>query len=124
MKARAGSAPRGAVIAVAVALFAILALVGVLHHEMWRDEIEIWLIARDSAGPLDLLANMATEGHPSLWYFLNFLLARFTDDPRAMQFLTVLLASAGVCVFLRTPRFPWRCGSPRCSATCSSTNTR
>lgn len=86
--------------------FLALALVGVLHHEIWRDEAEIWLIARDSSGPVDLVRNMRTQGHPVLWYALNFVLARFATDPLAMQLLHVVLATAAVLVFLLYAPFP------------------
>jgi hypothetical protein len=103
------SPPRGRTLAIAgvTVLFLALSLGLVLNHEMWRDELEIWLVARDSAGPIDLLRNMATEGHPALWYALNFLLSRFTSNPLAMQLLHVLLATVAVAVFLTHAPFPW-----------------
>jgi hypothetical protein len=87
-------------------LFLVTGLVGLLHHEMWRDELEIWLIAVGSRGLGDLLANMSTEGHPVLWYALNFALARITSDPLAMQLLNLAAATAAVFVFLRRAPFP------------------
>ena len=34
------------------------------HHEMWRDEIQAWLLARDSASVFELFAHLKYEGHP------------------------------------------------------------
>ncbi len=34
--------------------FVSLALIGILNHEMWRDELQAWLIARDSLSISDL----------------------------------------------------------------------
>jgi len=83
-------------------LLAFLALgtTGILHHEMWRDELEIWLIARDSASPLDLLHNMRYEGHPALWYAINYGLARLSSDPWVMQLAHLLIGAAGAALFL------------------------
>jgi len=80
------------------AIFGALALAGVLGHEMWRDELEIWLIARASAGLRDLLANMRTEGHPALWYVVTWLLARITREPLAMQLLNVTIGTAAATI--------------------------
>ena len=82
-----------------------LGLAGVLHHEPWRDEIEIWLIARDSAGLGEVLRNMRTEGHPALWYLVNFALTRVTHDPMAMQLANLVVGAAAAFVFFRAAPF-------------------
>ena len=84
----------------------LLGLVGALNHELWRDEAEIWLLARDSATPGDLLTNMSTEGHPMLWYALNWMLARISPDPRMMQVLHVAIAAALAWTVGRHAPFP------------------
>jgi hypothetical protein len=35
--------------------FLILGLVGIIRHEMWRDEFQAWMIARDSSSLKDLI---------------------------------------------------------------------
>ena len=45
---------------------------------MWRDEIEIWMLATDSPTLPDLMTNIATQPHPPLWYVLTWVLARLT----------------------------------------------
>ena len=84
----------------------VVGLVGALNHELWRDEAEIWLLARDSATPGDLLANMSTQGHPALWYAANWLLARVTPDPRIMQLFHVAIAAALAWTVGRHAPFP------------------
>ena len=91
--------------AAALVVFGALAAAGLAHHEMWRDELEIWLIARDSASLPQLFRHMATEGHPALWYVLNWLLARVTTDPAAMQALNLLVGLGTVGVFFRYAPF-------------------
>ena len=86
-------------------MFLGLGLVAVLHHEPWRDEIEIWLIARDSANLGELLHNMRTEGHPMLWYLVNFGLTRVTRDPLAMQLVNLAIGAGAALVFFRAAPF-------------------
>lgn len=104
MEQRERTPSPAAALSVAV-LFLLVGLFGILNHEMWRDELEIWLIARDSASLGALLGNIGTQGHPILWYLLNFLLARFTDSPVAMQALHLLIATGGAFVVLRAAPF-------------------
>lgn len=75
-------------------LFFVLAVIGAAHHEMWRDELQIWLICRESGSLLELWHNTQLEGHPILWYLLNYVLAYFTESPVAMQCLSVCIGTA------------------------------
>lgn len=82
-------------VALACAFFCATAL-GIMHHEMWRDEWQAWLIARESGSLQQLVANLSDEGHPIGWYLVLFLLSRFTRDPAAMQVVHLLVATASV----------------------------
>jgi hypothetical protein len=88
-----------------VFIFAGLSLIGVLHHEMWRDELQQWTQARDSSSLVDLWQNMRTDPHPMLWPSLLFFLTRITRNPVAMQYLHWLIAVASVYVFVRFSPF-------------------
>jgi hypothetical protein len=85
--------------------FSALGLAGVLHHEPWRDEVEIWLVARDSESVGALLRNMGTQGHPLLWYLVSFVLTRLTHDPLAMQLTNLAIGTAAAGVFFRFAPF-------------------
>lgn len=37
------------------------------YHEIWKDEWQVWMMARDM-GWIELLQNLYFEGHPALWY--------------------------------------------------------
>ncbi|NJL84461.1 MAG: hypothetical protein HC890_18805 [Chloroflexaceae bacterium] len=82
-----------------------MSLIGVLHHEMWNDELQAWLLARDSDSIFDLFANMKDEGHPALWHLVLFGLTRLTQNPIAMQFFHLLIATGVVYVFARFAPF-------------------
>ena len=51
------------------------------HHEMWRDEIQAWLLARDSASVFELFAHLKYEGHPGIWHLCLMPLTRITHSP-------------------------------------------
>lgn len=92
-------------IKVLVSIFLLLGLVGVFNHEMWRDELQAWMIARDSSSLIDLYKNLRYEGHPSLWYFFLYVITRFTDNPLAMQLLHLVIASVTVYIFAKFSPF-------------------
>jgi len=92
----------------ALALFVALGLLGILHHEMWRDEAEIWLIARDSGSLRDLFHNMRAEGHPALWYLLVYAVSRLSSDPISMQLLHLAIACGSAGLILRCAPFSVR----------------
>ena len=83
-----------------LALYVLAVGVTMLAHEMWFDEIQAWLIARDSHGIANLIHNLHYEGHPALWYLLLMPLTRVTRDPAIMQGLQLLLATAAMAVIL------------------------
>ena len=87
------------------AVYALLLAFGLSHHEMWRDELQAWLLARDSTDPADLFANLKYEGHPALWYLLLMPLARVTTSPVAMQALHLVIASTTVFLVARFAPF-------------------
>ncbi|MEW6113407.1 MAG: hypothetical protein AB1664_14845, partial [Thermodesulfobacteriota bacterium] len=57
---------------VPILVYAIVGLTGIVHHEMWRDELEHWLLARDSTELTDLVRNLRQEGHPAAWHLILF----------------------------------------------------
>jgi hypothetical protein len=78
-------------------LFLVVLFLNILHHEMWRDELQAWLIGRDSISIFELLfRNMRYEGHPALWHLGLFFITRFTDNPFIMQILNVLISGAAL----------------------------
>ena len=76
-----------------------------ITHEMWRDELQEWMIARDSSSLGNLLYNLSGEGHPPLWHFLLYFASKITKDPAAMQMLHFVIASGAAYIFLRFAPF-------------------
>ena len=83
------------------ALYAAHIVVGLAGHAMWRDEIQAWLIARDSASLSELIGNLAYEGHPLGWYLILWPLTWLGSNPELMQVAqaTFALAVAGLLIW-------------------------
>ena len=77
------------------------------HHEMWRDEIQAWLLARDSTSVFNLFANLKYEGHPGLWHLCLMPLSRITHSPVIMQMCHLLITAGTVYLFVRYAPFNW-----------------
>lgn len=73
--------------ALLTATYLVIGAIGISHHEMWNDEFQAWLIARDSTSISQLLQNIRAEGSGPLWYFLLLPLTKITHDPTVMQWL-------------------------------------
>jgi hypothetical protein len=99
LAARTGSRPHLQVAAYLLPVVFLLVVASVLwRHEMWMDELNAWLIARDAHDLRTLFANMHGESHPPLWYAVLYVVTRFTTDPRAMQLVHLLIALAVIAV--------------------------
>jgi len=85
--------------------FAALAGIGLACHEMWRDELQAWLIPLDSGSPAELFHNLRYEGHPALWHILLWIVTRVTRRPEAMQVLHLAISAAAVFLFARYAPF-------------------
>jgi hypothetical protein len=90
---------------VVTAIFGAASLFALTQHEMWRDEVQAWLIARDSATLPDLLRNLKYEGHPALWHLSLWLLKLIAPVPAVMQVLHWVIAVAAVYLVARYAPF-------------------
>lgn len=76
---------------------AIFEIVRTLRHAMWRDELQAFMLASNSATLTELFGNLKYEGHPALWHLLLWGISAWTADPFAMQ---VLHAAIAVSIWL------------------------
>lgn len=86
-------------------IFLSLAFFGILHHEMWRDEIHTWLVGQESKSLWNLFYQMRYDGHPSVWYICVYGLTRITENAIAMQIFHVMIATGSVYLFSLYSRF-------------------
>ncbi len=70
------------------------------NHELWRDEADSWLLARDGS-LLDIFKIMPDAGHPPLWYLLLKPLASAGLSWRWMQGINLLAMclATGLLIF-------------------------
>jgi hypothetical protein len=87
-------------------LFVLVGIVNILAHEIWRDEFQAFLIAKESVSIPDMLERMKFEGHPPLWHILLYAVTRFSGDPISMQILHLVIACGSAYLILRFP-LPW-----------------
>jgi len=85
--------------------FLCIGLLNILTHEMWRDELQAWLIAKDSVSIVNLFHNLRYEACPGLWYICLYFISRFTAQPIAMQLFHLALAAATIYIFTRFSPF-------------------
>ena len=88
-----------------VASFFILGFIGIINHELWQDEMQAWMIAKDSSSIADLLKNLKYEGHTALWYLCLQLINRLTHNPLAMQIFHLIIATINVAIFVTLSPF-------------------
>lgn len=89
------------------ALFVFLqcfSLYQILHHAMWRDELQIWSLVRESGSLPELIHNMRYDGFPPLWYICLWFISLVTTAPVAMQLFHFLCSfAAQLLVMTRAP---------------------
>ena len=85
-------------------VFALSIGVMTIFHEMWRDELQAWLIARDSSSISNIFWNLRYEGHPVLWYLLLYPLAHISWNPVSMQVLNNVIAVLEAWFIMRETR--------------------
>ncbi len=86
--------------------YAVLNIYLLIMHEPWRDEANVWLLARELT-PLSLFKELRYQGHPCLWYLLVMPLAKLHLPFVSISILSflVMLTAAYLLVF-RSPLHP------------------
>ncbi len=77
-----------------------------IHHEPWRDELNAWLIARDSAFT-EIRDILRHGGTPGLWYIILRPFARSGFPTETIQILNLIFVNAGILVLLFCSPFSW-----------------
>lgn len=86
-------------------LFMIVAAITISHHELWRDEIQAWSIARNSNTLTDLYHHTRYEGHPLLWFVLLWIAGKCSSVPETIQYIQLVIASMMAFTWLRWSPF-------------------
>ena len=86
-------------------IFFLVSFLVIRNHEMWRDEIQAWLLVKDSSNLINLSENLKYEGSPGLWHYLLFPLTRFFNNPYSMQFLHIFISSLSIFFIFKCAPF-------------------
>ena len=89
------------VLPVYLAALALLAA----FHEPWRDELQSWMIVRESPTLADLFQNTRYEGHPSGWFLLLYGLRWISPGFGAVVILHLAIAAFTAWLILRHAPF-------------------
>lgn len=89
------------------AVFLLVVAIGMWRHEMWGDEWQAWLLARDAGSLPELFRLMRYEGHLPTWHLILVALARFTGSVAAMQVAHAAIATGSVYLIARFAPFSW-----------------
>ena len=88
-------------------IYAIFTLVLVLHHEIWADEAQVWLLVKNLS-VVELFKHLVNEGHPAFFYLINMPFAKLENwgfSIFAMQFICWFASCMAVYLFLRFSPF-------------------
>ena len=86
-------------------LFFLFGIVNLIHHELWGDEMTVWLAVRDSDSLAEMLSNKRYDRSPDLWYLVLYPISRFVVSPYAMQFAHLIIATVTVYLVLQFAPF-------------------
>lgn len=84
-----------------LAVYATFVFVCILNHEIWADEAQWYLVARDSPSLLSVFAHLHHEHHPPLPYILLYMTVHFGGGLSSMQIMQGITAIAMMWAFLR-----------------------
>jgi len=78
-----------------------------LHHEMWRDEVHSWTLARlaQSFGEL-VTGDRIYEGHPPLWFWYLHVWSWLTKEAWGIQAATIAAGWGASVLLVRFAPFP------------------
>ena len=81
-------------------LYFIVMVYSIFRHELWRDELQAWTIARDLSF-FDIIKQMQWEGHPCLWHMILMPFAKLGFPPITMSFVSFgfMFATASIILF-------------------------
>jgi hypothetical protein len=84
---------------------AVVGIISMMHHEMWRDESQAFLLARDSNTIADLWNNVRYEGHPILWHLILWIGLHIYSSVYIIQVIHLLIGLSTIWLIIRYSPF-------------------
>jgi len=91
-------------ITIVLSLFLIICTVNILNHEMWRDEMDVWMVANYNS-PQAIIDHIKVQGHPALWFLVVKASQQIFPSPFGMALANLLFISLAVLVLLKYAPF-------------------
>lgn len=85
-------------------LYVVWNIILLIHHQLWRDEMNVWLMGRDLS-PLQLIQELRFQGHPALWYYFIMLFAKLGFSCKIMGWLSLSIMAAAALLFVLKATF-------------------
>ena len=85
-------------------VYAILTLIAVLHHEIWADEAQVWLLCKNLSIS-ELFHHLHNEGHPFFIYLLVMPFAKLTSNIIYMQLVCWFFMVGSIFLLFRYSPF-------------------
>ncbi len=82
------------------ALYALLVGFLTWHHDLSHDELQVWLICRDSPSLAALFHFLRYEGHPSVWFLLLYLPSHLGWSIATLKVFTYLFTLGNTALLL------------------------
>lgn len=86
-------------------IYALLTLNTVLHHELWADEAQVWLLCKNLSIP-ELYNHLKNEGHPILFYLMVMPFAKMFSNIIYMKLICWFFMT--IAIFLLTYFSPFK----------------
>ena len=87
-------------------LWLVVVLIGVYHHEFWRDEVHLLTVALEPTSILGMFSAIKDTGHPVVWPTLLRLFHTIFGSSFALPTVSISVAFAGVFFFYYLSPFP------------------
>ena len=89
------------------AIFLALSILLIWRHELWRDEIQAWLIGSEAQTLSEFISNMRdSQGHPYMWNAILYFISHFiTQNPESMKIVHLAISTASVFLILKYAPF-------------------
>ncbi len=92
---------------VLILLFTLIVITGTITHEPWRDELQIWMITRDSSNIKNLIKNLKYEPHPYVWYFIVYPFSKiFPEHPEFLKIINFIFIFFSIFLLIKFSPFP------------------
>ena len=85
-------------------LYAVITIFSVLHHEIWADEAQVWMLVKYISLP-DLFQHLVNEGHPPFFYLVVMPFAKLFDNIVWMQLICWIASVLAVFLLWNNSKF-------------------